>query len=132
MTRHKSDKSKLCSRSLLNCYAIACSHGLRLQTSADLNFNFTSRTQHVWSLEDGRLGLQPLSPPFRPPTYLLGLGRHGVPFGARKLQVDEPRSRASPATTNVVGALLDLRVQFLLLVVPERRVADEQNVQDDA
>ena len=45
---------------------------------------------------------------------VLGLGRHRVPLGRRV----------------VVGAGLDLRVQPVLVLVPEGRVAHEQDVED--
>ena len=47
---------------------------------------------------------------------VLGVARHAVPLGRRV----------------VVAARLDLLVKLLLVLVPERRVADEQDVENDA
>ena len=99
-----------------------------------------------WTYADPRVleGLVRLDPLLRVDRQhlvdeVLGLGRHGVPLGGRVLKktfccfhlIIFIHFRCVKRETHVVGSGLDLRVQPVLVLVPEGRVAHEEDVEYD-
>ena len=60
----------------------------------------------------------------------LRFGRYCVPFGRGILK--KQVSKCFFAFSYIVSAGFDLRVESVLILVPERRIADEQNVEDNS